>query len=968
MSYQEPGTIVRREDANSDVVIQSADQDPVIVGELYEVFDEAVAATSYDATTGAGAQVIAWPGKKAASIVDLGGIRDGTATPDSQLLERATYPLVVKLRDPVSLVESVLDLVVDVSAVGQAGFTIKEASASATAKASGAAATAAEDGKIRLKDGGFIAANVKIGDKVRVVLPNTGGGPTTLRGEVSSVTDREVGYSTDGTPIVDDPSVTGVDGDAVAVSGQLSSTTGGFTADVTAGDRIAFWVEEAEVDDGNGTTANTIATADGLDLSDADVGRKVTIGSAVPGDGAVTAANGVANGTNTVTSASILAAHVGRVIKLSGGTGTLADTYRRIVTAGAGTCTVSGAVIPTGTTIDFTIFMPVTRNIATVVSANQFTYDGADLSDVLQVDIPVILHEKVLRDVLQVNSDNVLSYSGTGLESGTGFLVLMPFDVFSAEVTYQIFADFDVLVSYRALDTTLANSTSVTKASEVSALGDGSKYNPLLFAANMALRAMGTTNRKLVLIGVNPWQHQDTPTGLPGDKDVASAYSAAYEVLAEEQGVYSIAPLTRNSSARSSGISHVNAKSAPEEKGERSIHLTYDLPMGVIESSTGGIEPGLDGGNKKILDPGQDFVSEHGLLPGKSVVILSPAAFAGTYVVDGDTDDDQLVLEGANWPVIEEFEVTDGDFDATSGFVSTVTANAWAQVDIGDWLVAGGQYRRVTSKTSSLRLGYAGVPLTGTGATVAIVRSYLSPNEPVVYYADPLTKTQQAEALAAISQGIANFRCVNYWPDTFMAITGQDQSGNDVVEELDSFYLAAAEMARDLVLPPQNSSTGLSIPGPTGLLHSNRYFDRTQLNIIANGGWSIFVQPTKDGSVIMRHLLSTDRSTVKRSEFSVTKNIDNRAKVTRKTMDPNLTTSQGRVNITERLLDSLMLPLQAVHDFFVAQGQLVVGANGEEPYVISRLYQNPEALDQILTEVACSEPVPGNILDITFVI
>lgn len=968
MAYIEPSVVVRTQLEDAGVVIQSVEQDPVIVGEFFEVFEDQAAVTRYDATTGAGDQSFLWPGKKTASIVDLAGVREDTAEPDEQLRESAVYPFSVEIQDPSSLVKTALNMLTDIEAVSQTGFNIVEGVAAAVAKVNASDASGAESNKVRRQSGGFVNAGVKIGDKIRVVLAHPSGGPATLRGTVTAVTDNEITYSTTDSPVVDDPTIEGTDGDAVTNPGQLDHAAGGFTSGVTEGDRVAIWTEALEVDDGNGTVASTISSATGFGITSADIGRKVSIGSARPGDGAVTAADGATNGTNTLTGTGITSSHKGRVVMITGGTGPITTTYRRIVTAGSGTCTFSGAPIAASTGATFLIYAPIVRKIVTVPGATSFTYSGSSIHDPVQTAIPVILHTKVLRDVTEVDSDTQLTYSGAAVTSTTGFLLNLPFDIFQNDVEFQVFADFLVLVTYRALDVSLANGVRVTSTDEVEDLGDTGKYNPLLFAASRGLTAMGTDNRNVLLVGANPWQHMVTPSGLPGDRDESAAYNEALAVLANDPGAYFLAPLTRNSSVRSAFISHVTAMSQPLEKRERGVYLTFDMPLGTVESTTGGIEPGLDGGNKKILDDGKEFITTYGVTPGMTVVIQSPAAYAGEYEVDAATTDDELVLVGDNWTIDGEFSVANGDFDDEEGQVTSATSDVWKDVDVGDWIKRGTDFRRVTAKVNNSTLAYAGVALTGTGQSVSIVRSSLSPNEPVVYYVDPLTKTEQANALKGIAQSIGNHRVVPVWPDQVELVTGTDQSGNDITEMLDSYYLAAMEACRDSVLEPERSSTGEALAGPTGLANSNTYFDTTQLNLIAEGGFTIFVQPTPGGLVKCRHLLSSDRSSIKRQEFSVTKNVDNQAKVMRATLEPSLNDEKGRVNITQKLLDGLMLPIQGVLNFFVAEEQLVVGPNGEEPYVLRRLYQDPDQIDTIKAEVATTQPVPGNVLDITYVI
>lgn len=975
MAYTEPGVIVRRELENEAGITLSAPQDPVIVGELYEVFVEQEAA-SYSALAGAGAQVITWPGRKATSIIDLAGVRTDTAEPDDQLLAAAVFPLSVILQDPETLTKVTLDPVTDIEAVGQAGFSIIEGVAGAVARATGTTGTAAENGKIRSAAGGFVAAGVKVGDRVRVRLANTTPSATILLGTVSSVTDNEIGYTHSGAAINDDPVLTPVDVDLLTTPGKISSAAGGFTAGISDGDRIGVWTEAAQVNTGNGTVANTV-TAVGLALTAADVGKLVTIGSARPADTAVTAADGVTNGTNTLTGTGITSAHVGRVVKVSGGTGSIPATYRRVVSAGVGTLVFSGAVIPASTGATFLVYAPVTREISTVVTATEFTYLGTSLADGVQTDLPVITRTLVLRDVTDVDSNTLATYSGAAITSTTGFLLLTPVQVFAADTQFQVFPNYDVLVSFRALDTTLSAGLRVVTESDITALvtgdpvlcrqvipgGEWHPVNPLAFAAIKTLAAMGTDDRELLLVGVNPWSHQVTATGLPGDRSDVLAYAVAGESLSSDDRVFYQAPLTRNASVRDAFVADAVALSAPEEKQERTVVLSYALPLGRVESNTGVVEPGLDGGNKKILDAGKSFISTHAVTPGTQVVIVSPTSLAGTYLTDADSNNDELVLQGANWTLTPEFTVTNGDFDAVAGRVSSATANAFEDTDIGDWIVSGGQYRRVSAKINNQTLAYTGAALTGTGATVSVIRS-----EPVVYHVAPLSKSQQATTLKGIGQSRANERVVHVWPDLFETQVDTNDDGSPVLGFVSSVFAAAVVAGQLAVVPPERSTTGLSLPGFSGLSHSNRYFTKSDLNVIAEGGWTIFHQPTAGGSVKCRHLLSTNMSSIKKQEFAFLKNVDNQAKVIRVTLEPALNDENGRRNISQALLDKLMLPLQAIMDDFVGKNQLVAGADGSAPYEIVSITQHPTLADRIVIRVRGNIPIAGNVVDITYVI
>jgi hypothetical protein len=959
MAYTQPGVIVRPQIEEAAVQIQSADQEAALIGEAYEVLVEQKAVAAYSPATGAGAQTFAWPGKKLTSIVDLAGVRSDTAEPDALLRERAEFPFIVELQDPTTLVKVELDMETDISAVSQSGFQIAESVAGATAKLTTTEATSSEKGKIRFADGGVIGAGTKIGDVVRVVLDN-GGSPVTAMGTVTALNDVEITYVTDSPAVADDPVLSAVDGDAVTTTGKINTAAAGLLAAVEAGDRVVLWPEAYEVDDGNAVTAGSVTSAS-LALSAADVGRKVTLGSAKPADGAVSGSNGATTATNQLSGTGITPSMVGRVIKINGGSISLPATYRRIVTAASGQCTYSGTPIANATALNFLVYAPMVRNITSVSGAGQFGYDGASIADALQVTIPVILHTRVARDVTAVEDDDTFSYSGQALVSGTGFLVGVPFAVYPASVSVEVYPNYSVLVTYRALDVTLNRVRRVANTEDIAALGGSGEFSGLLFAAERTIGAMGTDDRTLIIVGTNPWQHQTTPTGFSDDRDDVAAYLAAQRMIGEEISAYFLVPLSFNATVRDNMVSHVNAKSDPEERLERTTQLAYELPMGSVQSTTGRIEPGLDGGNKKILDADQDFISLGGIQPGDSVVVTSPAAYKGTYLAGFDTVDGELELQGTNWAIAPTMTVANGDF-SVAGRVSTATANAWKDAKVGDWIKVGSQYRRVTSRISAQILAYSGAPLTGTGVSVSIV-----PSTVISYYARPLSTTEQAQRLFDIGKARSNKRVINVWPDRVIMNIGTDAAGAPVKKSMPS-YIAAAMLAGQMsVLPIQNSLTKHPLPGIVGLEHSNRYFDTTELNKIAEGGWTILVQPVEGGTVLTRHLKSTATLLTKEIEFSFTKNVDNQAKVLRDTLDPFLNDENGRKNISDELLNSMMLPAQAVFDFFAAKGQLV-SLDGVRPYTLMSIKRHPTLIDRIVLRARGNEPLPANNLEIEFFI
>lgn len=852
--------------------------------------------------------------------------------------------------------------------------------------------------------------------------------------------------------VKDTPSVSDDDGDLQSAPGFLNSAAVDSTM---VGARVALWVEQQQVNDGACAGGNNIVQLGSLDLDETAVGKKLTIWSSDAGDGAVAitdcdvADQGGGQGLNVVANTPatpFLASMVGDAIVVNG-------EYRRIASFVSTSEVVLDAAVTAGTTFAATVFGQVVRTILAVDGSNA-TVDGTALN--AGTNLPLVLHRAVYRNLVTdpANVDNVsIRYSGSAVSSDTGNVLQVPFEVFDDDLTYEVFPNYELLVSFRALDLSSVNSElAIYAASDLTALGGVSPANPLAWAAQAALVAMGTSDTLIIGLPVDLFPNDDPgdKTGYPEDKDEVLGYLLALEILSRNEAVYYMVPLTQNSTVRDSFVSHCLAMSAPEEKKERICYLSYKLPLGDLESTTGEVAPGLEGGNKAIVDPGQNFLSQYNVIPGNEVVITSPASIAGEYVVGNGTTEDRLELEGANWALVPEMTSALGNFGGQNALVAnftlagttvtletagtgsnlfsasdigrtivvagatspanngafvitgvpapnqveytnalgvteaggtaistvtpdnevgTNTASQFKDAEVGDYLVVGSVYRLITAvKSDGLnlygRLEYAGTPLSlGSAQTVSVIRTSIAVN----YHVRPLTKTDQANTLAAISQARGNRRVVHMWPSEVEMITGTDAFGNDVKEMLPSFYAAAAEAGRDSVIPEARSSTGLALGGFTALNYSNFYFSKSQLNTIAGGGWAILEQRVQGAPVTMRHLLTTDMSSVKTQEVSFTKNVDNMAKVKRASVEPLLNDELGRINITQAFLTSLAFPFQGIFENFVAKGQLVKTADAD-PYKILSIRQDPTQPDTILEDVELNVPLPANRVVVTFII
>jgi hypothetical protein len=862
--------------------------------------------------------------------------------------------------------------------------------------------------------------------------------------------------------IVDAASVTDDDGDLVTTPGFLASLAGGLTG--KEGSRVVLWVENLQVNDGSSAGGTNIVDGTSLGLDWTSVGKKLSIWSEDAGDGAAPGLTGdVADeggglGNNFVATVGtpFLAVHVGNVIKVG-------TDYRRVASFISTTEVVLDSNVAAAVGLTAIVYGQVVRTIMSV-DGGDISVDGTALT--AGTTLPLVLLRPVFRNLEAdaTNTDNLMRYSGSAISSDTGFLEQVQWDVHDADLTHEVFPNYELLCSFRALDTSSTNQElAIFGASDLLALGGVSPANPLAWAAQAALVAMGTSDTLIIAQPVDLFPDDDPgfKSGYPEDKDEVLGYLLALEILSMNEAVYYMVPLTQNSTVRDSFVSHCLAMSAPEEKKERICYLSYKIPLGAVESTTGTIEPGFDSGNKIISDPGQTFLSLHNIIPGNVVRITAPALYAGDYVVDSGSTEDELVLEGANWQqdsagayleTAKEFTQLDANFGGQTGstaslltasFVTTVTtaaagdqvfsesdvgrqltisgaadagangthiitayidpnnvtvtttavdgadgndgsvvwtvvsdnevgigtANGWKDVEIGDYLILGTTTRRITAVQSNgiklyARLTYEGAALTsGAVQTVSILRTTIALN----YHVNPFNKQQQADNLAAIGQARGNRRVIHMWPDQVEMITGTDAFGNDVKQFLPSYYGASAEAGRDSVIPVARSSTGLALGGFTSLLNSNFYFSKGQLNTIAGGGWAVLEQKVAGAAIQMRHLLTTDVSTVKTQEVSFTKNVDNMAKVKRASVEPLLNDEKGRINISQQFLTALAVPFQGIFENFVKEGQLVQTADAP-PFKILSIRQDPTQPDTILEDVELNVPLPANRVVVTFII
>lgn len=222
-----------------------------------------------------------------------------------------------------------------------------------------------------------------------------------------------------------------------------------------------------------------------------------------------------------------------------------------------------------------------------------------------------------------------------------------------------------------------------------------------------------------------------------------------------------------------------------------------------------------------------------------------------------------------------------------------------------------------------------------------------------------LTKSEQAAVLKAYAQSIGSRRLVMTWPDQVKI------PANNVIRTMPGFFLNPCVGALTTLLPTQQGFTNTTVTGYTEVVHSTKYFDKAQLNTIADGGVMIFVQDVLGVTALkIRHQLTTDRSGIKFQEFSVTKNVDFIAKFLRL----NHQQYPGRYNIVDTTFDDLKTTAQRNLVFLRDTTRLPRIGGKIRSGTLTAIFEDPVNIDTIKERYTLSIPIPLNNLDITLVV
>lgn len=326
---------------------------------------------------------------------------------------------------------------------------------------------------------------------------------------------------------------------------------------------------------------------------------------------------------------------------------------------------------------------------------------------------------------------------------------------------------------------------------------------------------------------------------------------------------------------------------------------------------------------------GKAFVEDRSLPENahECVVIINRQLVTKSIVIESKTSAPGLATSGANLKLTQ----VDGAF-ITSGVVPSMFVNITAPA------THKGRHKILAvSNQQELIIENLG--------SLAAVGS-------VTYFIDKdLQKSEQANVIAAYARAIGSRRVSLTWPDVVEVPVGASP------QKVPGYFLNCAVGALTTGMPVHQGFTKMVVALFTKVDHSTKYFDRDQLNAIADGGVMIFVQDILGTTPLyIRHQLTTDRSAIKFQEFSITKNADFIAKFIREQRQPYI----GKYNITDSLFDQLKTSGKAIITFLKDRTKLPkIGGIIRSGKVVS-VTQDDVNIDRVIEIYALDLPIPLN--------
>ena len=177
----------------------------------------------------------------------------------------------------------------------------------------------------------------------------------------------------------------------------------------------------------------------------------------------------------------------------------------------------------------------------------------------------------------------------------------------------------------------------------------------------------------------------------------------------------------------------------------------------------------------------------------------------------------------------------------------------------------------------------------------------------------------------------------------------------NVLMPVPGYFMCAANAGLVSQHSPSQGFTNMSISGAASQTQGGAdVFSQSQLDVIAAGGRYVMEQLGSSAPIMVRHQMSTDRSSVESQELSIVKAIDYVSKYVRDGVKPYI----GKYNITASFLKLVKTVLNA-------QGAFLRSQNILDDFKVVKVEQNPSQKDQVLVEISVLVQYPVNYIKIS---
>ena len=214
-------------------------------------------------------------------------------------------------------------------------------------------------------------------------------------------------------------------------------------------------------------------------------------------------------------------------------------------------------------------------------------------------------------------------------------------------------------------------------------------------------------------------------------------------------------------------------------------------------------------------------------------------------------------------------------------------------------------------------------------------------------------RNEVAADVAHQGASLSNRRICGVWPDQ-VGEAGTVQPG---------YYLACALAGLASGVVPHQGLTHVEVAGFDDYTRSYKYFNETQLNVLAESGVWI-VTEDKDGTPFTRHGVTTDNLDLNRREEMIRRNVDSMSYLFLRRLQPFI----GRTNAQPGMVRRLTYEVTAIIDFLKANGfteelgsQLIDGK-------IRILQIHPLLKDRIEIVLDLTVPAPLNNIELHLVV